>query len=45
MLVRLARHSKALLHLNLLLWLLVLSIMLEPEEARLATLAGGVIHT
>ncbi len=37
MLVGLARHDKALLYLSLLLRLLVLSIVLEPEETTCTT--------
>ncbi len=36
MLARIARHNKALLYLSLLLRLLVLSIVLEPEETACA---------
>ncbi len=37
MLARLTRHNKALLYLSLLLWLLVLSIALGPEETTCTT--------
>ena len=37
MLARLTRHNKALLYLSLLLWLLVLSIVLGPEETTCTT--------